>query len=154
MQRDAGEMPRDSGQGQAAVARCRVKHGDVAAPDFFEHHKVVQIPVQDAGQCQLGQLVNLKTQRAAAEVQAAGVGDQLLQRGPFEGYRESEAQVEQIELQAVGVGNHGQAGEGAFVGFGLEDGVHCREPLKLIAELTLLQQNTNPKATNLHFVVK
>jgi hypothetical protein len=117
-------MPGDFGQRQAAFAHCRVKDGDVAAADFFEHHKVVQIPVQDAGQRQLSQLVNLQTQWTTAEVQGPGVCNQLLQRGPFDGDGEAAAQVEQVKLQAVGVGNHGQTGQGAFAGFGLEDGVH------------------------------
>ena len=68
--------------------------------------------------------------------------DQLLQRGPFERHGEAAAQVEQVQLQAVGVGNHGQAGQGAFAGFGLEDGVHgvCVKHKETLIENT---QTTN-----------
>ena len=67
------------------------------------------------------------------------MGDQLLQRGPFEGYGETAAQFEQVKLQAVSVGDHGQAGEGAFTGFGLEDGVHWWELLKHVAKPGLVR---------------
>jgi len=70
---------------------------------------------------------NYQAQWAPAEVQGPGVGNQLLQRSPFEGYGEAAAQLEQVELQAVGVGDHGQAGDGAFSGFGLEYGSQRRK---------------------------
>lgn len=85
---------------------------------------MVQVPVQDAGELQLGQFIEFQAQRAAGEIERAGVGDQLRECGAFEGHREAAAQFGDVKLQAMGVGDHGQAGQRAFAGLGLEDGGH------------------------------
>ena len=103
-------MAGDFGHRQAALAHGRVQHGDAAPVHFLEHHKVIQVPVQDAGELELGQLLELQAQGAAAEVQRTGVADELGECGAFEGDREAAAQVGQVNLQAVGVGDHSEAG--------------------------------------------
>ena len=91
---------------------------------FLQHHEVVQIPVQNAGPLQLRKLVQLQPQRTAAEVECAGVGYQLLQCRALERDGKAAAQTVQVQMQPVRRAHHGQASQGAFAGFGLEDGAH------------------------------
>lgn len=88
---------------------------------------MVQVPVQDARHLQLGQLSQFHAQGAAAEVEGAGVRSQLLKRGTLQGDRETTTQVGQVQLQAMRAGDHGERSQGAFAGFGLEDGGQSEE---------------------------
>jgi len=78
--------------------------------------------VQDAGELQLGQFIQLQAQGAAAEIELARVGDQLLKGCALQRDCEAAANFGQIKLQRVGVGDHNEAGQSAFAGFGLEGG--------------------------------
>jgi len=88
---------------------------------LFEHHEVIQVPVQDARGGELLQLVQIRAQRAAGKPQAGCVLDQLAQRGAFEADGEAAAQLGQVGVVAVSGGHHRASGEAALGSFGLEN---------------------------------
>ena len=117
-------MARNFCQGQLAQAHGWVEDGDAAPPYRLEHHKMVQVPMQYSGALQLRQLVQLQPHRAAAELQGSCIADDLLQIAALERQRKTATKVGHIQIQTMRLGNHRQAGQAAFAGFGLEDGGH------------------------------
>ena len=119
-------MARNFCQGQLAQAYRRIEDGDAALPHCLEHHKMVQVPMQYAGALQLRQLVQLQPHRAAAELQGRRIADDLLQIAALERQRKTATKVGHIQIQTMGLGDHRQASQAAFAGFGLEDGGHTQ----------------------------
>jgi len=72
------------GQRQHPFADGRVENRDLAAADFGQHHEVVQIPMQDAGQFQLAQILHIQSQRTGGEAQLLGDLDQMRKLGALE----------------------------------------------------------------------
>ena len=67
-----------------AFADRWINNGELATTHFGEHHKVIQVPMQHAGQLQLVHLVELKPQRAASKAQRLRVAHQLPEVSAFE----------------------------------------------------------------------
>lgn len=88
---------------------------------------MVEIPMQNGGQSQLGQFLQFHANRPGREVQRFGVAHQDGNRCAFQRNRESTAQLGQINVQAMRCADHREAGQPAFGGFGLEDRAqaHC-----------------------------
>ena len=82
---------------------------------------MVQVPVQDRGQAQLPEVVQLDAQRPAGQAQVVRHLDEALERHPAQGHRVAPPQRVQVDAVAVEGGDHGQAGEAALGGLGLPD---------------------------------
>jgi hypothetical protein len=80
-QRDAGEIASGFSIAETARPHGRIMQVDVFRGRFLQHHKVVHLPVQDAGSSQVGQIFHLHPQRASSEVQGAGEPDDVIQGG-------------------------------------------------------------------------
>ena len=65
---------------QPALANGWVQDRDRLAPHLGQDHKVVQVPMQDARQLKLGQLVQRQTERPAGKLQSRSRCHQLAQR--------------------------------------------------------------------------
>jgi len=76
-QRDPGERIGYFGQRQFAHAECRVMNDGGIFPDTFQDHEMLQIPVQDAGQPQIAQLVQVQLERTAGQLHLFGNLDQM-----------------------------------------------------------------------------
>jgi ATP-dependent exoDNAse (exonuclease V) beta subunit len=88
---------------------------------LLQHHEVVQIPVQHAGPGELRQLGQLQPQRPPGQAQRRGVAHQLLQVRALAALRKTCAQLRQPKKLAMMGRHHGQSGEPALGGLGLED---------------------------------
>ncbi len=115
-----GEAPRDFLQAQPALAVGGVVEHRAAPVDRLEHDEVVEVPVQHAGQLELAEVAEVELHRAGAQAEAVGGLDQLLEGDALERYGEAPAQFHQAGVVAVVAGDHRQAGQAAFGGFGLQ----------------------------------
>ena len=80
LERHAGEVPSGFRERQASIPARGIGDADLALRGARQHDEVVQVPVQDAGQAQRDEFVELQAQRAAGEVQAPRDGDQVPER--------------------------------------------------------------------------
>ena len=121
LQCHAGEVLRNLLQRQAPLAKGRVVYHGLTVPHRLEHHEVVQVPVQDGGQPQLRQLVQVQPQAARAQLFLARDLGQRGQGHARQGDGVARAQRRQIGAGAMVVEHHGQAGQATFGGLGLQD---------------------------------
>jgi hypothetical protein len=77
--------------------------------------------VHDRRQAQLPQAVELEAERPAGEVELARHLDHAAQGDALQRHRVAAPQRVQVDAVAVVGGDHGQAGEAAFGGLGLQD---------------------------------
>jgi hypothetical protein len=119
-QRDAGEVARHLLQRQLALTPRRIGDPGMTAGQAAQDDVVIQGPVQDGGALKLFQLVQIAAQGTSGEPQRVCNGDEGLEAGPAEGDREAAAEFGQGLPVTVCGGDHGDAGEAAFGGFGLQ----------------------------------
>ena len=117
----AGEVARDIGEGETAQTFGRVVDRHAGAPDGFQHHEMVQVPVQDAGGPQHAEFIEVQTQRPCGEAEAIRDRDHVLERRSLQREAVAPAQRTGVGMVAVIAGDHGEAGEPAFRGFRLQD---------------------------------
>ena len=65
-------MLADLVEGEGAHAERRIVDRHLPGADLFQHHEVVHVPVQDAGQLDLPELLRLEPQAPARHAEAAG----------------------------------------------------------------------------------
>ena len=122
---DAGEVVGDFGKRQPALADSRIKDRDLRLADLGQHDEMVQVPVQDARQFQLAQILHVQPQRPGRESQLLGDLDQVAELGALERQREPAAHLRQADAHPVRIGHHGQGSEAALGGLGLNDRLHA-----------------------------
>ncbi|BDT56838.1 hypothetical protein MasN3_03320 [Massilia varians] len=120
LERDAGEVLGELLHRQAPLADGRIVHDDMLGRDRLEHHEVIQIPMQDTGQLQLGQMLQVQFQRTRLQRQAAGHRHQALQAHALHRHREAAAHARDIDPVAPVACDHGHARQAAFGCFGLQ----------------------------------
>ncbi len=125
LQHHAGEVARHLLQLQPPQAVRRVVDRRHAAAHADQHHEVVHVPVQDAGELQLRQVLDLGAQRARMQLHALGHAHQVEQVHALQRQRKALAQRRQVGAVAVRRGHHRQAGQAAFGAFGLQDHRHA-----------------------------
>ena len=121
LQRDAGEMLRDLGVAEAPHAERGIVDLDAARIHRFQHHEMVEVPMQDAGRVELAELLHLEAQRTGRQVQATRGLDEVRERGAFQRDREAPAQRGEIDAMAVEARDHAERGEPALGGFRLQE---------------------------------
>jgi hypothetical protein len=78
--------------------------------------------MEDGGELELGQLVDFEAQRARRQVELGRDLHQRIERRALDRAGIDAAQARKIDAVAVMRRDHGQAGEAAFGGFGLQHG--------------------------------
>ena len=79
LQGHAGEVVGHFGQRHLPLAKGRVEHRGLVLADLGQHHEMVEIPVQDARQLELAQILHVQPQRTGGEPQLLGDADQVVQ---------------------------------------------------------------------------
>ena len=121
LQGDAGERPPEFVHADLALAARRVVDHDAAWRDLLQHHEVVHVPVQHAGQAQLRQILDIEPQRPACEAQPVGHGNQLAEGRAVLRDGVLAPQRRQVHAVAVVGGHHRETGQAALGGLGLQD---------------------------------
>ena len=125
-QRDAGEMPGNLRHRQPGRPAIRIMDEGLARGHPFQHHIMVHVPVQDAGDMEVGELLQRQLHCARRKADLVRKTDQRTKRGTAQTGREAATQRAQIDVQAVIIGNHRQRGEAAFRDLGLAHQAHAR----------------------------
>ena len=136
-QGDAGEMPGDFPIGQLAQPQGRVVNADLAWSGLHQHHEVVEVPVQDGGCLELGQMVHLQAQSPGLETFRSRHCRQVVERGAAGAEQAAAAHVGQVQMAAVEGGNHGHAHQAALAGLGLHHHRHFAAPTEIKHSQTL-----------------
>ncbi len=79
LQRDAGEVARDLRAAQASFATGGIEDDRAFRMHLHQHHEVVEVPVQDAGQGEFREVLHLESQRARAPTQLLRDAHQVVQ---------------------------------------------------------------------------
>ncbi len=87
--------------------------------NFADYNKVVEIPVRDARQLKLAQVLQVQAQGPATESEISPDLYYLGEGGTFEGKCMAAAKLPESDVVAMMRGDHGQAGESAFSCLGL-----------------------------------
>ncbi len=129
LQRDAGEVLRHLGGGEAVRPTRRVMHFDAAvASHARQHDEVRHVPVQHRRQRQARETRRLEAQRPAGQAHALRGIDQPGKRGALERDLVLSAQRREVASLSVIRRDHREAGETAFRGFRLPDVRHRTAP--------------------------
>lgn len=107
-------MIRELLQGQPTLSKGGVQDGDTAATNFAYHNKVVEIPVRDAWQLKLAQVLQVQAQWSATKVETSRDFHDLGESGTLEGKSMTTANLTESNVVPMMRRNHGQAGESAF----------------------------------------
>ena len=104
---DAGEALAQLPQGVISGARRRVVNQRAPFAEPLQHHEVIEVPVEYAGQPQLIQILHIQPHRARREFQGVRLIDDGLQVGAVGRTAESFPQGEHRTFVAVAGGDHG-----------------------------------------------
>ncbi len=91
------------------------------AVDLLQYDKVIEIPVQDARQLELIEMVEIELERAGAKLEVLGNVDHAAKADAFERHGKLSAQSGEVDMMAVTAGDHCETGEAAFCCLGLQD---------------------------------
>ena len=114
-------MPRHLVKAEASLASRGIMDDELVACDFSQHHKVIQIPMQNGRQAQFAEFIKFKPHRAGAKLFLFSNACQRSECDAFERDRMATAQGGQISQRPVPAKHHGQTGEPALRAFGLVD---------------------------------
>ncbi len=92
--------------------------------NFADYNKVVEIPVRDARQLKLAQVLQIQTQWTATEAEISPDLYYLGEGGTFERKCMTAAKLPKSDVVAMTRGDHGQAGKSAFSCLGLNHDVN------------------------------
>ena len=118
--RNAGEMARKLIHPHPPSAHRRVEDGHLVARNRLQHDEMVKIPMEDGRQAQLVDFVQFQPQGARPQPHIIGHRHQFSQRGALDRGKVLLTQPRQIDLMAMEVGNHRDAGQPAFGDLGLQ----------------------------------
>ena len=93
--------------GQPALPQGRVVNAHMARPGLHQHHEVVEVPVQDGGRLELGQMVHFQAQASGLEALGSRHRRQIVEGGAAGAEQAAAAHVGQIQVAAMEGGNHG-----------------------------------------------
>ena len=108
------------GERDTALADTWIVNGQMCA-GTRQHDEMIVLPVQDAGQAQLLQMVEFGAQRARIEMGIPGDMDQVAQRRALERHIVVATNRGKIHPTAMGARRHGQTRNAALSGLGLKD---------------------------------
>nr|WP_230531072.1 hypothetical protein [Microvirga roseola] len=80
LERDAGEVMPHLVEGEGADAQRRIVDRHLPGADLFEHHEMVHVPVQDAGELDGLELFRLQPQAAPGHAEALAHDEHVLER--------------------------------------------------------------------------
>jgi hypothetical protein len=107
--------------GDLALADRRIVDGDVIAADLREHHEMVVVPMQDAGQLQLGQMLQIEPQRPCGHLEFRPDAHEIAKGEAFQRNAEAPPDGRQVQAMTVMAGHHRETGQAAFRRLGLDD---------------------------------
>ena len=113
-------MTRSVFKTHCAHAVRRVVHYDVAAADLGQHNEVIEVPMQNRGQVELAELIQLNFERSRRKIELMRELRQMRKRRAARRNRVVAAQLGKIDFIAVRACNHGEAGQTAFRRLGLQ----------------------------------
>jgi hypothetical protein len=99
---------------QAALAAGRIVHADPVARHLAQHHKMIEIPMQNGRQAQLGKLIELQSHRAGAQLFRFGDARECGECDALQRDGVAAAQGSQIGQHAMPAEHHRQTGQAAF----------------------------------------
>ena len=121
-QRDAGEREIELGHVGSPASDRRIVDVDVVAVDAFQHHEMVEVPVDDAGHRQFVQRRGLLAKTLGVEAEAARRPDDVARLAAVARDAAGDAELLQRDPGAVVGEHHGERRRPALDGFHLQDG--------------------------------
>ena len=80
-----------------------------------------EVPMEDRRGAEELEVLRVAAKRAGGEIERVRGGDEVVEGGALDGNGEAAPEGGHVGVEAVVGGDHGEAGEAAFCGFGLAD---------------------------------
>ena len=115
---DAGEVIGDLVEAEVAFALGGIVNACTGTGDLAQHHEMVEVPVEDGGQLQIREGLQVELEGARGKPELVGHAHQGPQGGAGERGRKALTQGVEIEIMAMEARDHGQTGKSALGAFG------------------------------------